>query len=131
MEQIIQFIDATNVIFCAIGALLSAIGFTISSIVMIKKDAEKIKTEKSRAEKFIHALDIIDVIEDICIDVEAEFQKVNAKLKQTTGSGAGSQKEEVALSRVVEYCKENDYDYDVNDIRDRIKKFISRSKRIS
>lgn len=131
MEQIIHFIDVSHVVFVAIGTLLSAIGFMISSIVMIKKDAEKIKTEKSRAEKFIHALDVIDVIESICIDVEAEFQKVNAKLKQTTGSGAGSQKEEVALSRIVEYCKEHGYDYDTDDIRSKIKEFITRSKKIS
>lgn len=135
MEHIIDFItnyiDVTHAVFTGIGVLISGIIFLITTIVNVKKTIEKIKSERAKTTKALNAIDILDTIETICTEVEAEFQKVNAKMKQTTGSGAGKEKEEVALSRIVEYCKAHGYEYDPNDIRVQIKQFISRSKGIS
>lgn len=138
MEQFFNYvidlftsIDQSHAVFTGIGVIISGIIFLVTTIINVVKSFKKLKEERLKTKTALNALDVLDMIETVCTEVEAEFQKVNATMKDKTGSGAGKQKEEVALSRITEYCKDIGYNYDIDDLRGKIREFINRSKRIS
>lgn len=102
-------------------------GITVACIITIPKLKKAIKSRneaKSAEEKAVADAAIKDAILGFVPITEEKFSTLNTALKNMTGSGAGVYKKDHIMTLIRDFCDENGYEYNKDNISSYVDKVV-------